>query len=198
MGSIPGDTSGKEPSCPCIRCKRPGFNPWVGKIPGGGPSNLLHYSCLENPWMEEPGGLQSMGSQRVKHDWSDSAVARRRQVACFLLPLNFLSHHSEVQGYCLALHPRGRPGVKPILGPAVSQVSICPSVHLSQVPTSALGTGALSPHASLKKTHPRWRVWLETAAQRWDPVGLQPCCKWERNPLCGRREQGTLLSPLRF
>ena len=73
MGSIPGDTSGKEPSCPCIRRKRPGFNPWVGKIPGGGPGNLLHYSCLENPWMEEPGGLQSMGSQRVKHDWSDWA-----------------------------------------------------------------------------------------------------------------------------
>ena len=28
----------------------------------------LQYSCLENPWMEEPGGLQSMGSQRVRHD----------------------------------------------------------------------------------------------------------------------------------
>ena len=23
------------------------------------------------PWSEEPGGLQSMGSQRVKHDWSN-------------------------------------------------------------------------------------------------------------------------------
>ena len=23
------------------------------------------------PWMEEPGGLQSMGSQRVRHDLSD-------------------------------------------------------------------------------------------------------------------------------
>ena len=23
------------------------------------------------PWMEEPGGLRSMGSQRVRHDWSD-------------------------------------------------------------------------------------------------------------------------------
>ena len=25
------------------------------------------------PWTEEPGGLQSMGSQRVRHDWSDWA-----------------------------------------------------------------------------------------------------------------------------
>ena len=27
----------------------------------------FQYSCLENP-IEEPGGLQSMGSQRVRHD----------------------------------------------------------------------------------------------------------------------------------
>ena len=27
------------------------------------------------PWMEEPGGLQSMGSHRVGHDWSDLAAA---------------------------------------------------------------------------------------------------------------------------
>ena len=25
------------------------------------------------PWMEEPGGLQSMGLQRVGHNWSDLA-----------------------------------------------------------------------------------------------------------------------------
>ena len=25
------------------------------------------------PWTEEPGGLQSLGSQRVRHDWSDLA-----------------------------------------------------------------------------------------------------------------------------
>ena len=28
----------------------------------------LQYSCLENPWMEGPGGLQSMASLRVRHD----------------------------------------------------------------------------------------------------------------------------------
>ena len=27
----------------------------------------------EIPWTEEPGGLQSIGSQRVGHDWSDLA-----------------------------------------------------------------------------------------------------------------------------
>ena len=33
--SILGDTSGKEPPCQCRRCKRHGFDPWVGKIPWG-------------------------------------------------------------------------------------------------------------------------------------------------------------------
>ena len=28
----------------------------------------LQYSCLENPWTEEPGRLQSMGSLKVGHD----------------------------------------------------------------------------------------------------------------------------------
>ena len=33
-----------------------------------------HSSILawEIPWMEEPGGLQSTGSQRVRHDWVTS------------------------------------------------------------------------------------------------------------------------------
>ena len=34
---------------------------------GEGNGTPLQYSCLENPWMEEPGGLQSMGSLRVGH-----------------------------------------------------------------------------------------------------------------------------------
>ena len=33
----------------------------------------IQYSCLENPMDGEPGGLPSMGSHRVGHDWSDLA-----------------------------------------------------------------------------------------------------------------------------
>ena len=39
---------------------------------GEGSGTPLQYSCLENPWTEEPGGLQSMGSLRVGHDWVTS------------------------------------------------------------------------------------------------------------------------------
>ena len=30
---LPGGTSGKDPACQCRRCKRRGFDPWIGKIP---------------------------------------------------------------------------------------------------------------------------------------------------------------------
>ena len=41
-------------------------------IIGEGDGTPLEYSCLENPWMEEPGRLQSMGSLKVGHDWATS------------------------------------------------------------------------------------------------------------------------------
>ena len=45
---LSGGASGKEPTYQCRRCKRHGF-----------------------PWTEEPGGLQSTRSQRVRHDWNN-------------------------------------------------------------------------------------------------------------------------------
>ena len=40
----------------------------LGSSPGEGNGTLLQYSCLGNPWTEEPGGLQSRGHKRVGHD----------------------------------------------------------------------------------------------------------------------------------
>ena len=39
--------------------------PGSGRFPGVGNGNPLQWKI---PWMEEPGGLQSMGSQRVRHN----------------------------------------------------------------------------------------------------------------------------------
>ena len=47
----------------------PGFDPWVGKIAWRRAWQPTPVFLLgESPWTEEPGGLQSMGSQRVGHD----------------------------------------------------------------------------------------------------------------------------------
>ena len=59
--------SGKESTCNAGDIRDMGSIPGLGRSPGGGHGNPLQYSCLENP-TEEPGGLQSMGLQRVRHD----------------------------------------------------------------------------------------------------------------------------------
>ena len=60
---------GKESACQCRRCKRYRFDPWVGKSPWSRKWHPLQ-CCWRIPRTEEPGGLQLMGSQRVKHDWA--------------------------------------------------------------------------------------------------------------------------------
>ena len=56
-----GSTSGKEPACQCRRLKRPGFNPYVGKIPWRRKRQPTPvFLPGESSWTEEPGGLQSI------------------------------------------------------------------------------------------------------------------------------------------
>ena len=63
---LPWWLSGKESTC---QCRRRGFDPWVEKISRR--RKMANHSCIlgwEVPWTEEPGRLQSMGSQRVGHN----------------------------------------------------------------------------------------------------------------------------------
>ena len=59
----------------------------MGSIPGSGRSPRegngypLQYSCQRIPWTEEPGGLQSMGSQRVGHGWADRQTDKQLTVS---------------------------------------------------------------------------------------------------------------------
>ena len=72
--SFPGGASGKEPSCQYRRPKRQRFDPWVRKIPWRRACQSTPvYLFGESPWSEEPGRLQSIGSERVRHDWSNLA-----------------------------------------------------------------------------------------------------------------------------
>ena len=45
-----------------------GSIPGMGRSPGVGNGTPLQYSYWEIPWTEEPGGLQSVGLQRVRRD----------------------------------------------------------------------------------------------------------------------------------
>ena len=76
LGS-PGGSDGKESACSVGDL---GSILGLGRCPGGGHGNLFQYSCLEN-LREEPGGLQSTGSQRVRHD--------------------SVTKHTELQTFCM-------------------------------------------------------------------------------------------------
>ena len=87
--SFPGGTSGKEPSCQHRRPKRHRFDPQVRKVPwrrSWQPTPV--FLSREAPQLEEPGRLQSIGSQGVRHD--RSSLAGRE-----------LNHTSTCCGECL-------------------------------------------------------------------------------------------------
>ena len=70
-----GGSSGKEHTYQSSRHKRHGFNPWLAReVPvQKGMATLSGILAQEIPRTEETGRLQSQGSQRVRHDWSNLA-----------------------------------------------------------------------------------------------------------------------------
>ena len=64
---FPGDTVVKTLPANAGDARDPSSVPEFGRSPGVGNVNPLQYSCLDNPMNEEPGGLQYIGSQRVRH-----------------------------------------------------------------------------------------------------------------------------------
>ena len=68
MCGFPDGSAGKESTCQCRICRKHRFDPWLGK------EMVTHSNTLawRIPRIEEPGVIQSMGSQRVGHDlWTE-------------------------------------------------------------------------------------------------------------------------------
>ena len=65
--SLPGVANGKELHPVQVDLKDSGSIPGSGKSPGGGHSNPLQYSCLENPMDGEAGQADV---HRVAQSWT--------------------------------------------------------------------------------------------------------------------------------
>ena len=63
----PSGLDGKESACNSGDLD---LIPGLGISSGGGMQPTPVFLPRESPWTEEPGGLQSLGSQRVWHDWA--------------------------------------------------------------------------------------------------------------------------------
>ena len=59
---LPGGSLGNESA---RNARDLGSIPGSGRSPGGGHGNPLQYSCLENPWTQEPGGYSPWGRTGV-------------------------------------------------------------------------------------------------------------------------------------
>ena len=62
------DHGGSDGKASAYNAGDPGSIPGLGRSPEK--EMATHYSILawKTPWTEEPGKLQSMGSQRIRHD----------------------------------------------------------------------------------------------------------------------------------
>ena len=65
---FPSGTCGKELACQRRRLKRHRFDPWFRKIPWRRAQQPTPVFLPGESQTEEPGGLQSVGLQRVKHN----------------------------------------------------------------------------------------------------------------------------------
>ena len=96
---LPRWLSGKESAC---QCKRLRFDPWVRKVSlkneMATQSSILAWKI---PWTEEPGRLQSMGSQRVRHDWVTNTYFRVRLANWYFLNLLIVNGYL---GLCYFTH----------------------------------------------------------------------------------------------
>ena len=61
-------------------------------------SSILAWRIL---WTEEPGGLRYMGSQRIRHDWSEHACTVHNYLGKFLLAIIQKSDCRNI--YCIDL-----------------------------------------------------------------------------------------------
>ena len=64
---LPWGSDGKESS---RNARDLGSVPGLGRSPGGGNGSPLSIFAWRIPWAQEPGGLQSMRSQRFGHNWA--------------------------------------------------------------------------------------------------------------------------------
>ena len=99
---------------------RPGFDPWVGKIPWGRKGNPLQYSCLQNPmgrgawWATAHGVAESGTTERLTLaiSWTKhkTATYKTQQLQFFSArACHTVSYSNTVDTWCEELTPWNRP-----------------------------------------------------------------------------------------
>ena len=91
----------------CLQLRRHRFDTCVRKIPWRRGSSFLAWTI---PWTEEPSGLQSMKSQRVRHNWTTNTSTFFTLMSSSNTSLNL-----EVVGPLMPLINHWSPGIEDFL-----------------------------------------------------------------------------------
>ena len=102
---FPGDSNGKASICSATD---PGSIPELGRSPGEGVAPHSSILAWEIPWTEEPGGLQSMGLQRVGHNWATNTFISRvctHVCLCMVMSIMTLKDSNQYTAFDLTTNP---------------------------------------------------------------------------------------------
>ena len=147
-----------------------------------------HLSILawRTPWTEEPGGLQSMGSQRTGHDWVTNILSSVEQNS------EDIAQQSSWWKLKLCLKFLLEKKTKKVLANPVDKGQVTSSWNhfLSTTQSSqdilwwgGVDTGYLGEtpfHHSFNKVHTMWRVGKKSLCDphHWKPLSSGPELKW--------------------
>ena len=98
---FPVGTNGKEPACQHRRLRDEGSIPRLGRCPGRGHATNSSIFAWRIPWTEEPGRLQSMGSQRVRHN----SASEKQQRNVYFRKASFSAANACMHAKSLQLCP---------------------------------------------------------------------------------------------
>ena len=104
-------SGGKESTC---NVEDLGLIPGLGRSPVEGNGNPLQYSCLENPMDRGAQRLQSMGSQKVRHNWVTNTFTLNRNDSWQAGSRSF-SRMADL--YLMVWHSSIRPSISKSLSP---------------------------------------------------------------------------------
>ena len=171
----------------------------AGLIPGSGraPGCPLQYCCLawlptpvllpgESPWTEEPGGLQSTGSQRVGHYWATKQQQQSAEIRTWCRGWAWRAHKRNGLGRAGKLIGRAKEDVQGLTWEC-EQVSrwskinsACCFHHPSSKPCPPDQEGFLSlPQMALCMPRPQQRQQVASAGSCPSPTNhpsLSSCC----------------------
>ena len=128
------------------------------------------------PWTEEPGRLQSRGSQRVTQDWATDTFTYKDSIEWLRVVCGNQSSDQHISAFAITLAPflssPHRPPSVPILSPPRDETSL---FHLNLCrPNSRFLSPGLTRKTQVRKAGAKvlWRLWAKWLSQEFNQHGL--------------------------